>query len=107
MGLAVQASAEAVRSHQRMNLSVPFSQASNAQHVGALFDVAAGVFFVPPRVPLYPFRAWLPWDIDSIPRELDGFVPASVLHAAGPTKADGSPVAFFRGVAYRKQREWD
>ena len=53
--------------------------------------MTAGVFYVPPRVPLYPFRAWLPWDIDSIPRELDGFVSTGVLHAAGPTKADGSP----------------
>lgn len=28
-------------------------------------------------------------------------------YAIRVTKADGSPVAFFRGVAYRKQREWE
>lgn len=27
-------------------------------------------------------------------------------YAIRVTKADGTPVAFFRGVAYRKQREW-
>ena len=28
-------------------------------------------------------------------------------YAIRVTKADGSPVAFFRGVAYRKQKEWN
>ena len=28
-------------------------------------------------------------------------------YAIRVTKADGTPVAFFRGVAYRKQREWE
>ena len=28
-------------------------------------------------------------------------------YAITVTKQDGSPVAFFRGVAYRKQREWE
>ena len=56
-----------------MNLLVPYAQCTEAQQLGALFDMINEVFYVPPRVDLIPFSQWLPWEVHSVPREADGF----------------------------------
>ena len=89
--LGIPVKSDEVRSHARMNLSVPFSRSHDAQTAGALFDSNAGVFYVPPRTPLISFREWLPWDVDVVECYADGFIHHDVRHAAGPVKSDGSP----------------
>ena len=84
-------SVSGVRSHLRMNLAVPYAQCTDAQQLGALFDMSNEVFYVPPRTDLIPFSPWLPFDVHSVSREADGFLSPGIQHSAGPTKQDGSP----------------